>query len=189
MYDAVADPYCYPGTTVLKNIPDIRNQAKLGAFEAAMTARRADEPLPAGHLSVSHYCAIHHHLFQDVYLWAGRSRTMRLFKDESAFCYPENIDREMQRLFADLKRRRYLRDRPAGDFAAAGSSFVATLNAIHAFREGNGRLAKTIRGWRIAEHHCSQKRIGRRRVHNKILGTAGGAPIACVRTSLGHSRR
>jgi cell filamentation protein len=73
MYDAVSDPYCYEGTTVLKNIPGLRDQAALDQFEAAMTAQRADEPLPTGRLSVSHYRAIHHHLFQDVYAWLERT--------------------------------------------------------------------------------------------------------------------
>ena len=50
MDDAVADPYCYEGTTVLRNIPGIREQS---ALEAVSTVRRADEPLPAGRLSVS----------------------------------------------------------------------------------------------------------------------------------------
>ena len=34
MYDAVADPYCYPGTIVLKNLLDIRDQETLDEFEA-----------------------------------------------------------------------------------------------------------------------------------------------------------
>lgn len=144
MYDAVADPYCYPGTTVLQNFPGIRDQATLEEFEAAMTAQRADEPLPAGRLSVSHYRAIHHHLFQDVYPWAGRFRTVRISKERSAFCYPENIDREMQRLFADLKGKRYLCGQSAERFVGAASSFLSTLNAIHPFREGNGRTQATF---------------------------------------------
>ena len=45
-----------------------------------MTFARAAEPLPAGRVSVSHYRAIHRHLFQDVYSWAGRFRTVRLTK-------------------------------------------------------------------------------------------------------------
>lgn len=76
MYDAGADPYCYPGTTVLKNKPDLRAQAALDAFETASTAQRADEPLPSGRLSVTHYRALHHHLFQDVYAWAGKSDSL-----------------------------------------------------------------------------------------------------------------
>jgi cell filamentation protein len=138
-YDAIADPYCYPDTTVLKNIPDIRDHAALTEFEAVSTAQRADEPLPEGRLSVRHYQAIHHHLFQDVYLWAGRFRTVRLGKDGSAFCYPEHIAREMRRLFADLKLQRYLEGLSPDAFAVAAAHFLATLNAIHPFREGNGR--------------------------------------------------
>ena len=51
-YDAIADPYCYPDTTVFKNIPDIRDAAALAEFEAVITAQRADEPLPVGRLSI-----------------------------------------------------------------------------------------------------------------------------------------
>jgi hypothetical protein len=47
MYDAVEDPYCYPGTTVLKNKLNLREQAELDAFEAEITAQRAEEPLPS----------------------------------------------------------------------------------------------------------------------------------------------
>src|SRR6185312_13252625 len=117
MYDAVSDPYCYDGTTVLKNIPDIRDQTALDEFETVSTAQRADEPLPAGRLSVSHYCAIHRHLFRDVYVWAGKYRTVRISKSGSAFCYPENIAREMRHLFAELKRHRHLQDLTSTEFA------------------------------------------------------------------------
>ncbi|PKP77311.1 MAG: adenosine monophosphate-protein transferase [Alphaproteobacteria bacterium HGW-Alphaproteobacteria-3] len=139
MYDAAADPYCYTGTTVLKYIPGLRTQAALDAFETASTTQRADEPLPSGRHSVTHYRALHHHLFQDVYAWAGKFRTVRISKDGSAFCYPENIQREMSALFDDLKKKRYFRNLPADDFAKKATAFFATLNAIHPFREGNGR--------------------------------------------------
>ena len=48
MYDAIIDAYCYEGTTILKNIPDLRDQSALDAFEAVMTTQRSDEPLPEG---------------------------------------------------------------------------------------------------------------------------------------------
>lgn len=144
MYDAVPDPYCYPGTTVLRNLADIRSQAVLDEFEAAMTAQRADEPLPHGHLSVTQYKAIHRHLFQDVYAWAGTYRNVRIAKDGSAFCYPEHIDQEMKRLFASLKERRHLAGLPREEFAAEAAVFLSTLNAIHPLREGNGRTQMTF---------------------------------------------
>lgn len=139
MYDASPDPYCYPGTRILKNIPDIRDEAALRRFEAAITAQRSDEPFPAGRLSIRHYRAVHRHLFQDVYGWAGQFRTVRLSKGDSMFCYPEHIAGEMRRLFAALKDGQYLRGLSAGEFARAAAHFLAELNAIHPFREGNGR--------------------------------------------------
>lgn len=144
MYDAVADPYCYPGTSVLKNLPGLREQAALDAFEAVCTAQRSDEPLPSGRLSVTHYRAIHRHLFQDVYTWAGAFRTVRISKDGNPFCYPEHISREMKNLFADLKRQRYFGGLPREEFIVAAARFLATINAIHPFREGNGRTQTTF---------------------------------------------
>lgn len=139
MYEAAADPYCYAGTSVLKNIPGIREQTALDAFEAISTAQRSDEPLPRGRLSVTHYRAIHSHFFQDIYAWAGRFRTVRVSKGGSTFCYPENIAREMTILFSDLRLKRHLRGLPHDDFSAGAARFLATLIAIHPFRDGNGR--------------------------------------------------
>jgi len=99
MYQAQPDPYCYPGTNILRNKAGLTSADALEQFETAMTFARSEEPLPAGRLSGTQYRAIHHHLFQDVYDWAGRFRTVRLAKGASPFCYPENIGREMRRLF------------------------------------------------------------------------------------------
>lgn len=139
MYEAEEDPYCYPGTAVLKNIPGLRTQEKLDSFEVASTMQRADEPLPTGRLSLSHYQAIHHHLFQDVYPWAGKFRSVRMSKDQSAFCYPEYVAQEMKALFAGVAAKRLLRNLTLPAFAQEAAEFLATLNAIHPFREGNGR--------------------------------------------------
>ena len=139
MYDAVIDLYCYEGTTVLKNIPGIHDQVMLNEFEAAMTTQRSDEPLPQGQLDAVHYCAVHHHLFQDVYEWAGKFRTVRISKGGSAFCYPEYITQEMQKLFDNLRNQNYFHGLTSDEFAIRAAHFLATLNAIHPFREGNGR--------------------------------------------------
>jgi len=70
--------------------------------------QRAEEPYPVGRLSVSPFKPIHRHLFQDVYAWAGRFRTVRINKGGSMFCYPEHIGAEMHRLFDQLKHDHYL---------------------------------------------------------------------------------
>lgn len=139
MYDAIADPYCYPGTGVLINLPGIKQQDKLEQFETDIAKQRADEPLPKGRLTVSHYYAIHRHLFGDVYSWAGKPRTVRISKKDSTFCYPEHIDREMRTLFAELHKQKCFKGLGAGTFSGHAAHFLATLNAIHPFRDGNGR--------------------------------------------------
>ena len=139
MYDAVADEYCYPGTTVLKNKLDLTDAKELEAFEAEVSDSRADEELPAGDLDFQHFKAIHRHLFQDVYDWAGEVRNVRISKDGSMFCYPENIAGEANKLFSQLKQDKFLKELSSKDFATKSAQFLEYLNAIHAFREGNGR--------------------------------------------------
>jgi cell filamentation protein len=139
MYEAIDDPYCYRGTTVLRNRPKLRTQVELDKFEVAAVAERFKEPLPVGRLSYTHYRAIHRHIFRDVYRWAGRLRTVRITKGNSPFCYPEYIDGEMKKLFGQLEANNHLRDLISEDFARGAAGSLATLNAIHPFREGNGR--------------------------------------------------
>ncbi len=139
MYQAASDPYCYKGTLVLKNRLGTRDQAVLDAFEAESTARRFRAALPAGLFTVSHYREVHRHLFGGVYPWAGRYRTTRISKGDSLFCYPENIPGQMRALFAGLKNEGCFRGLSPADFSVRAAHFLAELNAIHAFREGNGR--------------------------------------------------
>ena len=139
MYDAVIDPYCYPGISVLKNIPGIREPGALERFEAMMTMTRSDEPLPTGRFDVEHYKAIHRHLFQDVYEWAGEFRTVRIEKDGNPFCYPEHIQSEILSLFTALRNEDCFSNLSREVFIQKTAGFLATCNAIHPFREGNGR--------------------------------------------------
>lgn len=139
MYEAIDDPYTYKSTSVLKNRLNLRDQSALDDFEAESTAQRFSEPLPAGRLSVAHYCAVHRHIFGDVYTWAGRFRSVRIAKGGSMFCYPEYITREMRRVFAELHAAKGLRGLSIDEFASGAAHFLADLNAIHPFRDGNGR--------------------------------------------------
>jgi cell filamentation protein len=139
MYEGGSDPYCYLGGGVLRNRLDLREQAELDAFEALIAAQRSEEALPRGRLSYGHYRAIHRHLFQDIFEWAGKVCTVRISKGGSMFCYPEHIEAEMRRVFDSLRRSRYLRFLSNTEFARQSAHILAELNAIHPFREGNGR--------------------------------------------------
>lgn len=138
-YDAFDDPYCYKGTGVLRNKSGLRDAEALEAFELEMTTLRAEEPLPDGRFGPAHYRAVHRHLFQDVYSWAGRYRTVRTSKGGNPFCFPEHIPAQMDALFAQLKAGPCFTAPDPPSFASAAAEFLGELNAIHPFREGNGR--------------------------------------------------
>src|SRR6266568_974306 len=65
------------GSTTPKNKLGIRDPQKLGTAEADITAFRLAElriaPIPGGFDSV-HLQEIHHHVYQDLYDWAGELR-------------------------------------------------------------------------------------------------------------------
>jgi cell filamentation protein len=136
--DGGSDPYCYPGSSVLKNRLGLRDQTELDAFETLITAQRGEERLPRGALSFGHYRAIHHHLFQDAFDWAGKPRTVHIAKGGNMFCSPECIEDETWKLFTKARDGRFLRNQPAREFARGSAEFLAELNAIHPFRAGNG---------------------------------------------------
>lgn len=138
--------YCYAGTDILKNKLDIKDAAELAAFEAEISNQRAQEPIPEGNLDYAHYRALHKHLFQDVYDWAGEPRKIRIGKGGNWFCFPENIDAEMTKLFAWLAEQNNLARLSKAEFAKKAAYFLAELNAIHPFREGNGRTQLSFLG-------------------------------------------
>jgi len=138
-YDAFDDPYCYKGTSVLRNKAGLRVAETLEAFELEMSTLRAEEPLPDGRFGPAHYRAIHRHLFQDVYAWAGRYRNVRTSKGGNPFCFPEHIPAQMEALFAQLRAGPCFAVPDRAAFVSAAAEFLGELNAIHPFREGNGR--------------------------------------------------
>lgn len=146
LYDALDDPYAYPGTSVLENLLDIQDPQQLEAFEVEISTLRAEEPLPQGNFDPSHYRQIHHHLFQDVYAWAGQYRTVRTSKGGNSFCYPEYIQDQMTDLFNRFENGQRFAERETTEFVSLAAEFLGELNAIHPFREGNGRAQLAFLG-------------------------------------------
>ncbi|HTN40432.1 MAG TPA: Fic family protein [Asticcacaulis sp.] len=138
-YDAFDDPYVYRGTTVLRNKIGTRDPDILENFELEMTTLRAEEPFPSGKFDAAHYRQVHHHIFQDVYSWAGRYRTVRTAKGGNLFCFPENIPTQLDLILNALDGGAPLENLTMDQFVSAAAELLANLNAVHAFREGNGR--------------------------------------------------
>ncbi len=139
------DPYVYPETNVLRNLRDIRDAGQLSKFEAIATTRRTieleHEPIQ-GRFDARHLQAIHHHIFQDVYEWAGDFRTVNISKSGDPFAFCEHIVSSLDETFAELKRELHLVDSDPDRFALRGAYYLGEINAVHPFREGNGRAQR-----------------------------------------------
>ncbi|UVO53401.1 Fic family protein [Sphingomonas sp. SUN039] len=137
------DVYCYPGTHILRNLHDLTDADELDRVERRLVADRFAEGAPTGNFDLPHLRAIHRHLFQDIYDWAGEIRTLEIAKGGSQFMYVRYIATGM----ADVHRRviewKYLRGLDADEFAAKAGEIIGDINHIHPFREGNGRTQLT----------------------------------------------
>jgi cell filamentation protein len=148
----VADPYTYPGTDVLTNRLNLRDQAALTAAERDFVRLRGDEAARLEFaLTPDGFRAVHLQLFQDVYEWAGENRTVDIAKGGGAyFAKVPFIERSLEQLFKDLARGDGLKGLPRDDFFDQLGNHINELNAIHAFREGNGRTMR-VHAERIAQ--------------------------------------
>jgi cell filamentation protein len=139
------DPYVYPGTSVLRNLRDIRVPELLSEFEADATARRLRQlerkPL-TGRFDARHIQAIHHHIFQDVFEWAGDFGTVSISKSGDPFAFPQHIVSSLDKTCGELQGEGHLVDNNLEHFASRGAHYLGEINAIHPFREGNGRTQR-----------------------------------------------
>ena len=83
--------YCYPNSNVLKNKLNIKDEQELFEAEKKLTLIRLQElqkkPVN-GNFDYKHLKAIHRYIFQDVYNWAGKLRTVEIGKG-NLFCTTE----------------------------------------------------------------------------------------------------
>jgi fido (protein-threonine AMPylation protein) len=85
---------------------------------------------------------IHRYLFQDVYASAGEFRTVPIAKGNSFFARPEHIQAELQRVFHQLAGEQSLRGIDPSGFCQRAAHYLGEINALHPFREGNGRAQR-----------------------------------------------
>jgi len=152
-YDA-DDVYCIPGTAVLKNKAGITDQYQLDEYEGDFTAIRILEltqnPVE-GFFDLAHLCKIHQYLFQDVYEWAGEVRTVDIIRGDSRFCNVRHIQSYSNTVFSALAAEKYLVNLEPKVFANRLAHYLSEINAIHPFREGNGRVQRLFIS-QLAEH-------------------------------------
>ncbi len=133
--------YCYPNSDVLKNKIGIQDMEKLQRLERRLTMLRilelVDKPIQ-GKFDLQHLCLIHRYIFQDVYDWAGEIRKVDIAKG-SMFCNVKFIESQAAEIFKKLKSEDYLQGLNEENTASRLAYYFSEINALHPFREGNGR--------------------------------------------------
>lgn len=137
--------YCYPGTDVLINHFSIQDDNKLKELETVYSLLRLSElklKKPADPLDMDAFIDIHRAILQDIYPFAGELRKEMISKGSSSFAHPDHIQVQMHRIFNELKEENYLKDLPRDKMIKRLAHYLAELNALHPFREGNGRTVR-----------------------------------------------
>lgn len=140
------EKYCYPNSNVLKNKIGFKDLNKLCTFEGDYTQLRNAEIIVKpikGNLDFAHLKKIHSHIFQDIFDWAGKVRTVNIAKG-NMFCDCKFIDSYSEDIFKNLKKNDYLIGTDKKQFADKLATCIGDINALHPFREGNGRSTRSF---------------------------------------------
>jgi fido (protein-threonine AMPylation protein) len=139
------DHYLDPETGILRNRLGIADESELEKAEASFVAWRSYElsqkPI-AGRFDLVHLQAIHRHLFGDVYDWAGEIRTIDLSKGNSYFANHTRILGAASPIFERLEKEQHLKGLDTAAFSERAAYYLGEINALHPFREGNGRAQR-----------------------------------------------
>lgn len=134
------EDYYWPGTDVLRNKLGIRDAEELQRAERRLVEQRLTEGCPEGNFDLDHLRAIHRHLFQDVYEWAGELRQVDMFKSSPReFASPDRIETTIHGAHELAVKADFLRNMNIWEFSDKAAQIIGDINHAHPFREGNGR--------------------------------------------------
>lgn len=144
LYESRTSMYCYKDTNVLKNNLDIHDQKKLIEIESKFVLARLYElrQNSIGDFSIEHFINIHKFLFNDIYPFAGKFRTENIAKDNFRFAEWPYIEQELRNLLMQLSYEEFLKGLNKEELAKKLAYYMAELNVLHPFREGNGRVIR-----------------------------------------------
>ena len=144
-----SDPYI-ASNGVLLNKLGITEQNDLDTAERLLVSWRETNLPRAFVYDDQLLCRVHRHLFQDLYPWAGEYRTVNISKGEAPFAPPQNIGGAINALVQKYSIES-LRSAPPDKLAIFLADIISEYNAIHPFREGNGRSIRAL-AMLLAEH-------------------------------------
>src|SRR5690606_5663391 len=141
------DPYLTPGSTCLQNSLGIQDTKSLNRAEAEISAAALAElivqPVEPT-FDREHLCCLNKRLFGDIYPWAGTLRESETGKGGMLFLPWRSIPEAVDEVLASLQREHLLASLGEKEFAERAAYYLGRINAIHPFREGNGRAQRVF---------------------------------------------
>lgn len=136
--------YTDPKTGILRNLQDITDPDVLLFVESGAVTKRLQElyenPIKINY--INGLFEIHRHLFQDIYIWAGKKRTVEISKDGKQFFPTSYFDiafRYIDQLIAEFKK---ISKENKKLLAEKLADILDNVNYLYPFREGNGQTQR-----------------------------------------------
>lgn len=131
-------------TGVLHNLANIEDEKILLAYESLKVSKRVEELIenPIKINDSNSLLIIHHHLFQDVYEWAGKVRTVNISKDGKPFFEGERFHIAFQYVDNLILEFKTIENTNKKELAKKIAEILDNVNFLHPFREGNGRTQR-----------------------------------------------
>lgn len=151
-YLRMVDKYIYPGTRVLINKLDIKDEKKIDGAEYSIVSLNINNLIrnPILIRSLKDIFVIHKILFSDLYEWAGNKRNINIYKEEPILAglsvnYSDynSINTDLNKLDKEFIKMNWkeLKSKEKIDKIVW---FISKLWRIHPFREGNTRTVTTF---------------------------------------------
>ena len=136
--------YTDPKSGVLRNLANVTDYNTLLLIESgAVTKRLADlQANPIKIKNSSSLLDIHRHLFQDIYLWAGKIRTVEISKGGKPFFPLSHFHNAFAFIDTLIAAYRKIDKKDKIQLTHKLAEILDTVNFLHPFREGNGRTQR-----------------------------------------------
>lgn len=142
------DPYLYDGVNVLRNRGNIRDAEKLRRAEGDIT--RHTMSMVYAHnftkFNIETLCEIHRIIFDDLYDWAGKFRTVPVIKreeilggDSVRYAHPSQIKKELSEASKEIVKLK--KGEAKHELLFKLIRIMAKIWQAHPFRDGNTRAA------------------------------------------------
>jgi len=145
-YHYIDPDYAYtdPETGILRNLANITDFNTLLLIESGAVTKRIAELQEKPIKIKNSYTLldIHKHLFQDVYSWAGKTRTVEISKGGTPFFPLSHFRNAFMFIDTLIEEYRKTDKNDKTQLAHKLAEILDNINYLHPFREGNGRVQR-----------------------------------------------